>query len=66
MDQYQYKVDRVTGIINDPNDYSAESNNPRYILDLLLSVISLSVKTVKIVKTLPKIDFNLLQKDDGL
>lgn len=33
-------------------------NNPRYILDLLLSIINVSVKTVDIVNNLPKLKFN--------
>ena len=35
------------------NDWAEEQGKPRYILDLLLSVISVSVKTVHIVKGLP-------------
>jgi hypothetical protein len=34
-----------------------EAGNPRYILDLLLSIINVSVQTVDIVNGLPKIDF---------
>jgi predicted helicase len=41
-------------IENNPNDWAAEHNNPRYILDLLLSVITVSAKTVEIVDGLPK------------
>lgn len=36
-----------SGIIGDPNDFPPE--NPRYILDLLLSVITVSMKTVELV-----------------
>ena len=49
--------DKKSGIKNDPNDWSAEVGNPRYILDLLLSVINVSVQTVEIVKGLPKVKF---------
>jgi predicted helicase len=35
--------------------WAAEHGNPRYILDLLLSVITVSLKTVEIVEKLPKI-----------
>lgn len=38
-----------------PNDWAEEQGKPRYILDLLLSVITVSVETVKIVNALPKI-----------
>lgn len=57
MDRYQIKKDKDSGIINDPNDWSKEVKNPRYILDLLLSVINVSVKTVDIVNDLPKLTF---------
>jgi len=50
-DQYQYSKDNDSGIINDPNEYSGG----KYILNLLLSVIGVSVKTVEIVKALPKL-----------
>ena len=42
---------------NDPNDWAKEVGNPRYILDLLLSIISVSLQTVDIVNSLPKVDF---------
>ena len=42
---------------NDPNDWSREHEQPRYILDLLLSVIMLSCQTVDIVNTLPILRF---------
>lgn len=57
IDRYQIKVDKNSKIVNDPNDWAKEHNNPRYILDLLLSVISMSVATVKIIKSLPKLNF---------
>lgn len=57
MERYQVKTDKKSGIKNDPNDWSEEVGNPRYILDLLLSVVEVSVKTVDIVASLPKVDF---------
>ncbi|MDR5591896.1 DEAD/DEAH box helicase [Christiangramia sp. SM2212] len=57
MDRYQVKVDKKSGIKNDPNDWSREVENPSYILDLLLSIINVSVQTVDIVESLPKVDF---------
>lgn len=55
MERYQVTTDRDSGITNDPNDWALELGNPRYILDLLLSIINLSVQTVDIVDGLPKI-----------
>lgn len=60
MERYQVKTDKKSGVKNDPNDWSAEVDNPRYILDLLLSVINVSTQTVDIVNDLPKLDFEKL------
>ncbi len=57
MERYQVTVHKESGIKNDPNDWSDEVGNPRYILDLLLSVINVSVQTVDIVNSLPKLEF---------
>ena len=59
MERYQVTVDdgkNGSMIKNDPNDWSREHNKPRYILDLLLSVINVSIKTVDIVNRLPQIN----------
>jgi predicted helicase len=55
MERYQIKVDKDSGIKNDPNDWAAEHGKPRYILDLLLSIITVSLETRKIVNSLPKL-----------
>jgi predicted helicase len=57
MERYQVTVDKKSQIKNDPNDWAAEVGNPRYILDLLLSIINVSVQTVDIVNQLPKLNF---------
>ena len=57
MERYQITTHPESGIINDPNDWSKEVGNPRYILDLLLSVINVSVQTVDLVSQLPKLKF---------
>ena len=51
MDQYRVKVDRRSGIKNDPN----RADEPRYIVDLIARVIHVSLKTVEIVKSLPEL-----------
>lgn len=56
MERYQITTHKESGIRNDPNDWAEEVGNPRYILDLLLSVIRLSVETVEVVKGLPKLE----------
>lgn len=57
MERYQIKTDKDSGITNDPNDWAIEHNQPRYILDLLLSVINVSLQTLDIIAALPKHDF---------
>ena len=57
MERYQIKIDTKSGIKNDPNDWAKEQGKPRYILDLLLSLITVSLETRKIVKSLPKLKF---------
>jgi predicted helicase len=56
MDQYQVKTDGKSGIVNDPNDWVRESGNPRYIIDLLESVVTVSIETMKIVDSLPPLN----------
>src|SRR5699024_8355621 len=46
--QYQVTTDKASGIVNDPNLWGIEHGNPRYILDLLQKVITVSVRTVLI------------------
>jgi len=55
MERYRITTHKESGITNDPNDWCAEVGNPRYILDLLHSVIYVSVQTVEIVSSLPKL-----------
>lgn len=57
MERYAVTTHKESGIVNDPNDWAKEVGNPRYILDLLLSIINVSVQTVDIVNNLPKVDF---------
>ena len=53
IDRYQVKTDKPSGIVNDPNDWSREVGEPRYILDLLARIVTVSVETMKIVDRLP-------------
>lgn len=53
MDRYQVRTDKDSGILNDPNRYS---DDPRYIVDLLLRVVNVSLGTLDIVNRLPDRD----------
>ncbi len=57
MERYQVTVNKDSGIKNDPNHWAEEQQKPHYILDLLLSIIRVSVETVEIVNGLPKMRF---------
>jgi predicted helicase len=58
MERYQITTHKESGITNNPNDWAEEVGNPRYILDLLLSIINVSVQTGEIVEGLPKVKFD--------
>ena len=51
VDQYRVKVDKRSGIVNDPNRADA----PQYIVDLIGRVVTVSLQTVEIVKGLPSL-----------
>lgn len=53
MDQYRVKTDKKSGITDDPNDYS---NDPKYIFNLLLRIINVSVQTVDLINQLPPLE----------
>ena len=53
MDQYQIKTDKKSGITDDPNDYS---DDPKYIFNLLLRIINVSIQTVDLINQLPPLE----------
>lgn len=53
IDRYWVKTDKDSGIVNDPNDWS---DDPRYIIDLLKRIVTVSLETMKIVDALPPLD----------
>lgn len=48
-------TDQDTGIRNNFNDYAEALGQPHYIFDLVLRIITVSLETVRIVKSLPKL-----------
>ncbi len=52
IDQYQVKTDKRSGITNDPNGLE----DPQYIIRLIGKVITVSLETVKLVKSLPALE----------
>lgn len=57
MDRYAVTTHKDSGIKNDPNLWAREQGKPRYILDLLLSIIHVSLETHRIVEKLPELTF---------
>ena len=55
VDRYEVETDSKSGITNDPNNWAIETGQPRYILDLVKRVTTVSIRTVEIVKSLPEL-----------
>ncbi|WP_039944445.1 type ISP restriction/modification enzyme [Thermicanus aegyptius] len=54
MERYQITKDKKSGITNDPNEWLKEQGNPRHIVNMIKSLVRVSVETIEIVKALPK------------
>lgn len=50
MESYRVKTDKNSGITDDPNTYSDE----KYIFNLLISIISVSLKTLDLIDSMPE------------
>ena len=57
MERQGVSTHKESGIVNDANDWANETmNNAAYPLELFLRVITVSLETMKIVRSLPKLD----------
>ena len=54
--------DKASRIVNDYNDYADAVGDERYILNLILRVITVSLETMKIVKALPRLTIHKLDQ----
>jgi predicted helicase len=52
IDRYQVATDKASGIVNDPNDWCDEHDDPTYIVDLIKKIATVSIETMKIVDQL--------------
>lgn len=50
MERYAVTIDKASGITDNPNDYGDE----KYIFNLLISVISVSLKTLELIDSMPE------------
>jgi predicted helicase len=57
IDRWYVKTDKPSGIVNDVNQWGLERGEPRYIIDLVKRVVTVSMRTVEIVSKLPKLTF---------
>lgn len=55
MERYAVKKDPASRIENNPNDWCREHDDPKYIYNLLLRIITVALETMKIVRSLPKL-----------
>ena len=57
VERQRVKTDKDSGIVNDANDWAIETmGNPRYPLELFMRVVTVSLETMKIVTSLPKLN----------
>ena len=56
IDRYRVRVDKASGIVNDPNDWGLERGEPSYIAELVKRIVTVSVETMRIVRALPPLD----------
>ena len=57
MERQVVKTDKDSGIVNDANHYAIETvGDPAYPLKLFQRVITVSLETMKIVRSLPALD----------
>lgn len=52
IDQYQVSTDKRSNIVNDPN----RADDPEYIVRLVGQVVTVSLETMKLVKSLPQLE----------
>lgn len=57
IERYQIKIDKASGIENNPNKFCEEIGDEKYILKLLLSAMTVSLKTLEIIENLPEVEF---------
>ena len=59
MERQSISQDKLSKIVNNANDYANEEmKNPAYPLELFQRVITVSLETINIVNSLPKLDID--------
>lgn len=55
VDRYKIRTDKASGIVNDPNDYCREIDDPAYIADLVPKLVTVSMRTQDLINSLPEL-----------
>jgi predicted helicase len=56
MERQCVKTDKDSGIVNDANDWAVETmKNPRYPLELVQRMVTVSLETAEVVRSLPRL-----------
>ena len=59
MDRWRVKADKDSGLVKDSNDWGVHTRkNPRYILELIGRVVTVSLETQKKIQSLPEISWD--------
>lgn len=64
LDRYQVKTDKASGIVNDPNAWLREHDDPRYVVNLIRSLVTVSLETQRLIGELPP--FEVIEADDPI
>ena len=62
IDRYHVKTDKASGIVNDPNDFLREQGRPDAVVDLIKRLVTVSMRTQELLKTLPAFE---ISEDEG-
>jgi len=61
IDRYHVKTDKASGIVNDPNDFLREQGRPDAVVDLIKRLVTVSMRTQELLKTLPPLEIPEVQ-----
>jgi len=56
--QWQAKIYKDSQITNDPNDWAVARDEPTYALDLIGRIVTVSIRTLDIIASLPALEFD--------
>ena len=66
MERQCVRTDKASGIVNDANHYAVETvGNPAYPLELFQRMITVSLETMKIVRSLPPFEVKAGEGDES-